>query len=213
MNLERLLDLAIEAKNINPGAIDEIISMTKKELEANIAKQSGKKDTYNAILKYIKHVHKYYDGTRENMENILQNKNGKYYLTDGFSAIEFSNLDPKDIVVAENTLSGACFDIIEAIFGRNKTDVIIPSEKDILFLYKTQLAEQKNNNDYTVYIKIGNSYYNPDFLLKTLSLMGKEIKAWYCSEKKDSELSMSDEDGNRSVLMPLRSSAINIRED
>ncbi len=211
MNLERMLDLAIESK-INPPAIDEMISIIRSELEQSIAKQSGKKDVYNAVKKYIKHIHKYHEGTRESLE-CLSNKDGKYYISDSFGVIEFNNLDAKDLPLSEDDrIAVMMIGIINTIEKRNDVEVALPSEKEIILSHKLQLAEQKNTNDYTIYIKIGDNYYNPDLLSKLLAMMGEHITAFAWSEKKDRELYLVDELGNRAVMMPLVSSNINIRE-
>jgi hypothetical protein len=213
MNLEKMLDLAIETKTINHDAIDEIISMLKNELEATIAKQSGVKNTYKAIKNYIKHIHKYHDGTRESFECLLKSENNKFYITDTFGVVEFSGLDIKDLPISdkENLLSWMP-EMIDNCQKRNTNKTSLPSEKEILFSYKTQLAEHNNNCDYTIYIKLGNSYYNPNLLSKLLAMMGENVKAFYC-DTIDKELFLTDELGNRAVLMPLHSKSIHIREE
>jgi hypothetical protein len=204
MNLERMLDLAIESK-INPPAIDEMISIIRSELAQSIAKQSGKKDVYNAVKKYIKHIHKYHKGARESLECLSkESANGKYYISDSFGVVEFNNIDINDLPIGEDDRLGKMMlDLINTIQKRNDIEVVLPSEKEILLSYKLQLAEQKNNNDYTIYIKIGDNYYNPDLLSKLLSMMGDNIIAYAWSEKKNRELYLVDELGNRALMMPL----------
>lgn len=213
MNLERMLDLAIESK-INPPAIDVMIGIIRSELEQSIAKQSGKKDVYNAVKKYIKHIHKYHEGTRESLECLSRaGIDGKYYISDSFGVIEFNNLDAKDLPLSEDDrIAVMMVGVINTIEKRNNVEVALPSEKEILLSYKLQLAEQKNANDYIIYIKIGDNYYNPELLSKLLAMMGEHVTAFAWSEKKDRELYLVDELGNRAVMMPLVSSNINIRE-
>lgn len=215
MNLEKMLDLAIETKTINHDAIDEIISILKNELEASIAKQSGVKNTYGAIKKYIKHIHKYHEGTREMLEYLSKSKvNGKYYISDSFGAVEFNNLDQKDLPVSEDDRTAVIMlDLLNTAEQRNKTEVVLPSEKEILLSYKLQLAEQKNANDYSIYIKIGDNYYNPFLLSNLLTMMGDNVTAFAWNEKPNKELYLTDELGNRGLIMPLIPSQINIREE
>ena len=54
MNLEKMLELSISARH-NEKDLILLTEMIRNELESSIAKQSGKKDTYNAIKNYIKH--------------------------------------------------------------------------------------------------------------------------------------------------------------
>jgi len=213
MNLERMLDLAIESK-INPPAIDVMIGLIRSELEQSIAKQSGKKDVYNAVKKYIKHIHKYHEGARESLECLSRaGVDGKYYISDSFGVIEFSNLDQKDLPLSEDDrLAGMMVGLINTIEKRNDVEVVLPSEKEIILSYKLQLAEQKNANDYTIYIKIGDNYYNPELLSKLLAMMGEHIAALSWNGRKNAELYLTDELGNRAVIMPMVASEVHIRE-
>jgi hypothetical protein len=75
-----------------------------------------------------------------------------------------------------------------------------------------QLAEQKNANDYSIYIKIDKNYYNPLLLSNLLTMMGDKVTAFAWDEKPNRELYLTDELGNKALLMPLIPSQINIRE-
>jgi hypothetical protein len=215
MNLEKMLSLAIESKT-SPyhNAIDELISVLKNELEATIAKQTSTKNTYKAVKDYIKHIHIFHKGSRENFECLLKSEDGKLYISDTYGAVEFNNLDPKDIAINEIApKSGLEFisKLIDNCQIRNNSEVLLPSEKEIIISYKLQRAEQKNNDNYSIYIKLGNSYYNPNLVSKLLAMMGKDIKA-FVRDTADKEVFFVDELGNRAVLMPLNSESINIRE-
>jgi len=213
MNLDKMLAYASETKEfmrINDclagGKIDDIIAMVKDEMAANVAKQSGRKNVYKAVKKYIEHIRTFYNGQRENLTQLILNvDNGKYYITDGFGLLEFANSSliddlPKDI---EGNFGKTLFSIVDKVHNTNKFWGGNVNEDDVLLSLKTQKAEHKHDVAYPIHVVLGGCYYDPELLYLLLTMMGKLVYVYLKEGDKNSKLYLSDELGNRAVLMPL----------
>jgi hypothetical protein len=211
INLEKLLDLTIAAK-LDPKFLDDIHHLITAEMEAEISKKTGKKNQYGAILKFITHTKKVHkDKPRESFYGIFKGKDDRWYITDGFGAVRFNNLeDTKDIPIIENDLD--LLSIITEFKKKCVIEVSLPGEKDLILSYKNQKAEKNNSNDdYSIYYKVGSRYYNPDELNYFYSMMGENLKGFESNEKRGA-LFITDDDGNQAVLMQLDIEAKHIRE-
>jgi hypothetical protein len=208
INLEKLLDLTIAAK-LDSKFLDDIKHMITAEMESEISKKTGKKNQYGNILKYLKNVKKIHGDKRESLLGIFKGKDDHWYITDGYGGIRFNNLeDTKDIPISNNGPDLLC--IIKEFKTKCVTEVVLPTEKELTLSLKTQKAEEKNSNNYSIYYKIGTKYYNPENLILLYSLMGENLKGW--EGGKHEGFYAEDENGNQMVVMPLNPEMLTIRE-
>lgn len=208
MNYEKLLDLAIASK-LDPKNIDEIIKIIHLEMEKELAKKSGKKNVYGNILKFINHTKKVTEGKKDSLCGVFKGKNGKWYVSDGFGGVEFASLEVKDLPVT-NGPEGIT-DILESFIKTSTEPLEMPTESEVLLSYKKQKAETKIS-DYSIYIKVGNNYYDPKELAIFLSLLG-DVKAMETKSSHQTGMVGTDEEGNRFVLLALNPEALKIREN